>query len=152
MQIEPYDPRHQDGCYSSFAWGRKFMDLEKLLQAGDLAQQAGEYVEAESIWRGFLKHYPGNAYVYLKLGMALDYQGQGEKAIWTYQNAIRIAPNYSAAYVNMAATLADRQRFSEAMTVYRKAIEIDSSQAQAFVGLGMVLVNLERYGEAINGT
>lgn len=32
------------------------MDLEKLLQAGDLAQQAGEYVEAESIWRRFLKH------------------------------------------------------------------------------------------------
>ena len=65
------------------------MDLEKLLQSGDLAQQAGEYVEAESIWRRFLKHDPDNAYVYLKLGMALDYQGQGEKAIWAYQNAIR---------------------------------------------------------------
>ncbi|NEN93264.1 MAG: tetratricopeptide repeat protein, partial [Okeania sp. SIO3H1] len=63
---------------------------------------------------------------HLSLGNTLCRQGQLTKAIFCYQRAIKLNPNYAAAYQNLATTLKRQGKVNEAAIYAQKAREISN--------------------------
>jgi len=73
-------------------------NIEQLFQQGKAAQSAGQYSQAEEIWRRVLQLNPNDAVAYNNLGDALYNQKKLREAIAAYRKAIELYPNYAAAY------------------------------------------------------
>ncbi|NEQ41063.1 MAG: tetratricopeptide repeat protein [Okeania sp. SIO3I5] len=70
---------------------------------------------------------------YLNLGNTLCRQSQFTKAIFCYQRAIKLNPNYAAAYHNLAATLKRQGKLDEAKIYEQKAKQIGNKTAEVKV-------------------
>ena len=65
-------------------------------------------------------------------------QGQLEKAIEFYQNAIRIDPEYGRALTGLGAIFLNQKRMDEAQALFEKAISIDPNHATALINLATI--------------
>jgi tetratricopeptide (TPR) repeat protein len=92
---------------------------------------------------------PDNPPAHTNLGVAFAGQGEVEKAIWHYAEALRIEPNYLEARINLAGALAGQGKFDEAIAQYVKALRIKPDFADAHYNLGNALVRHGRLAEAI---
>jgi len=66
----------------------------------------------------------------------------------SYEQALRLRPNYLAAYNNMGNVLNYLKRYQEALNAYEQAIQIDPQYATAYHNKGIALRNLQRYADA----
>ena len=123
--------------------------IEELFQQGNAAQSAGNYTQAESIWRRVIQLYPNNSVAYNNLGDALRQQGKLEEAIAAYRKAIELDPKYAAAYNNLGTALSKQGKLEEGIAAYRKAIELDPKYAGAYNNLGTALSNQAKLEEGI---
>lgn len=64
--------------------------VELLFEQGNTAQEAGNYTEAERLFRQAIQIEPNNFEAYKKLGNALYNQGKIEEAIASYQKALSL--------------------------------------------------------------
>ncbi|NEP01302.1 MAG: tetratricopeptide repeat protein [Symploca sp. SIO2E9] len=115
--------------------------IEQLFQQGNAAQDAGNFSEAEHIFRRVIQSEPNNTDAYYNLGLALYYQGKLDEAIDSYQQAIQREPNNAAAYNNLGLALQQQgkllrqqgnsdaaiAKLNEAITEYKRSIEIDTN-------------------------
>jgi len=81
---------------------REVLSLESLLEAGKLAQEAGNYEQAESLWRKAIFLDQDNAITYYNLGNSLYAQNKLDEAITAYRETIKLDPNYAPGYYNLA--------------------------------------------------
>lgn len=81
-------------------------------------------------------------------GVILEHQGQHDRAIEKYREALAIyAGNFGAA-VNLARLLEMRKELNGAESAYRRAVELQPQSARALGGLGRTLVQLGRAADA----
>ncbi|MEG4217368.1 tetratricopeptide repeat protein [Microcoleus sp. Pol14C6] len=149
--------------------------IEELSQQGNAAQSAGNYTQAESIWRRVIQVYPNNSVAYNNLGDALRQQGKVEEAIIAYRQAIQLDPKFALAYYNLGYTIynygrleeayrqaiqvdlksntyyynSDEAKLEQAITAYRQAIQLDPKFVYAYIGLGDALRDYEKLEDAI---
>ncbi|MBD2481227.1 tetratricopeptide repeat protein [Planktothrix sp. FACHB-1365] len=123
--------------------------VEELFRQGNTAQDAGNYSQAETIFRQVIRINPQDVIAYKDLGNALYKQGKLEEAITYYQKAIQLDPKYAPAYNNLGNVLSGQGKLEEAIINYQKAIQLDPKFAPAYNNLGLALSGQEKLEEAI---
>jgi tetratricopeptide (TPR) repeat protein len=123
--------------------------VEELFRQGNAAQAAGNYSQAETIFRQVIRINPQDTNAYNNLGLALRRQGKLEEAITNYQKAIQLDPKDASAYNNLGIALSDQGKLEEAITNYQKAIQLNPKDASAYNNLGIALSDQGKLEEAI---
>ena len=124
-------------------------DSSQLFEAGNRAQEFGNYTEAEAIWRRVLERSPNSAAVYSKLGDALSAQGRLAAATDAYHQAIQLNPNLAEAYTGLGFALLGQGQFESAQAAFDQAAAINHHQAEAHDNLGRMLQSQGRLEEAL---
>lgn len=79
---------------------------------------------------------PDNAMAWSALGVAYDEQGQREKAIEAYQQAVRIDPLYADSWLNLGVAYIRQGQWEKAIEAFQRAVRIDQQDAKAWFALG----------------
>jgi len=122
--------------------------------AWELAQK-GQYEAAIAEWRKALELNPGEAIVYLNLGVALARMGKPDEAIAQYQKALAITPDAAEVHFRLGSALADTGKFDEAIAHFRKVLETrpenksDTYDATTYNLMGRALAGKGQMGEAL---
>lgn len=120
-----------------------------LCQKGYAAAMAGDYTEAEKVYRKAVGLEPDFALVHHNLANALSELGKNDEAVMEYREAIRLEPGDGAAYNDLGVVLSNQGKIEEAIAVYRKAIELKPSLAEVHCNLGVELGKLGNIEEEI---
>jgi protein O-GlcNAc transferase len=110
---------------------------------------AGQFVEAESLYRQYLKLHPPHAETCFNLGLALHRQGNLAEAIGFYQQTINILPSLVDAHQNLGYALHTLTMLDEAESSYRRAIKLKPQQAELHNNLGNVLKDMGQLDKAV---
>jgi tetratricopeptide (TPR) repeat protein len=96
---------------------------QPLQQALALVRQ-GQYQQAITVLRKFVKFYPRNFQAYNLLGLALHYQGDEGLGMKAFQQSIQINPNDPGALIHLGGLCAQRNRQERAVKYYLKALKL----------------------------
>ena len=119
------------------------------LELGWCLLQAGEFSQAEQIFRRILQYDQSNAQVFYFLGVANQFQGRHGEAMARYQQALRMEPNYPEAHNNLGSLLQALGRYADAEASYREALRLKSNYPEAHINVGIVLAGQGRLAEAV---
>ena len=86
---------------------------------------------------------------WLTSGNALFNLKRYEEALFAYEQASRLEPNYAVAYYNKGNVLYNLKRYEEALGAFMQALRLDPNNAYACNGQGNALRELDRYEEAL---
>ena len=86
---------------------------------------------------------------YNNLGSIYRKNGELDKAISTYKEALSINPNFAEAYSNLGITYVDKGMFSEAIIQYGKALTINPDLLEAHNNLGIAHYKKGEFDKAI---
>jgi superkiller protein 3 len=123
--------------------------IDQLFQQGNATQDAGNYSQAEAIWRRVIQLNPKDASAYFYLGKALYSQKKLDEAIAAFHKAIQLNSNYANAYSNLGTALGQQGEPDEAIAAFRQAIQLNPKDATAYNNLGNVLRAQGKLDEAI---
>jgi len=112
-------------------------------------KQTTYWHDSESLWRHSLTCTAGNYTAYNNLGYALAAQGRIAEAIWHYQKALEIYPDYAQANINLGRVFLDEGRLDNADKYLQRAIEIEPNSAEAHNDLGILLATQGKTDEAV---
>ncbi len=90
------------------------------------------------------------ASTYANLGSLYRRQGQMQKALTTYQDALRMSPNERDAYFGLGILFSQAGEFPQAELAYQKAIELDPSDASTYLNLGVLYMQNGQTQKAID--
>ena len=107
-----------------------------------------EWKTETSLFRSALHVCPLNAKVHYNIAKNAADAGNTTLALYEYEEALRLNPNYSQAMNNLGNLLKDQGKYSEAETLFKRAIELQEDFATAWMNLGIVLSALKRYNES----
>jgi tetratricopeptide (TPR) repeat protein len=128
--------------------GEVTVHYEKFLAAvGEYG--AGRYAAAERLCREIVAAGGADAGVWNTLGLALDQQGDRQRALRCFEEAIAASPTYSAGHYNLGNAWKELGRFEEAIACYRRAVELNPAFVEAHSNLGTVLLDRGKSDEAI---
>jgi tetratricopeptide repeat protein len=105
---------------------------DELLALGWHSQRAGQFAQAEQLYRQALASEPTNASAWCYLGMAYHDQDRLSDALFAYDQAIGFDPNLAAAHQNMGKTLGRLRRFDEAIAAFDRAIRLQPDFVNAY--------------------
>ena len=91
--------------------------LEQLEQEAEAAFEAGNFAEAEEIWRRILQLNPDDAYAHYRLAYFLSWYGRYEEAEPLYRLAIQLNPSDFRPYSELGQRLQVDNRYEEAETL-----------------------------------
>lgn len=83
------------------------------------------------------------------LGVSYLINGQIDKAIQQFREALKMKPGFAVAHKNLGEAFLRQGRLREAEAEYKKAISINPSDWSAYFGLGMALARQQKFAEAI---
>ena len=109
----------------------------------------GEHEKAREIILEIIKKEPGNMYAHTNLGMILLSQEKYDEAISSFQNALKINPNFSMSLNNIGKAYQLKGNYSQAELFLKKAIKNFPDLDIAIANLGEVYFLQKRYDEAI---
>ena len=121
------------------------MELSDLLFAQERADEAEDYLRRARALR------PGDPATLHNTAEALRKGGRREDALASYDEALRIDPNFAPAQVGIGAALVDAERYNEALESLARAIAMEMDPATAATAhylAGRALKGLERDSEA----
>ena len=95
------------------------------------------------------KNYPETFIVWNILGIAAARTKKFDQAVYAFQRATSIRPEYSEGYYNMGNALKDQGNLEEAVIAYKKAISFKSDYPAAFYNMGRALKNQDKFEEAV---
>jgi tetratricopeptide (TPR) repeat protein len=84
-----------------------------------------------------------------KLGFDLAKLGRLPEAVASYQQALRLRPDYAVAHLNLARALVGLERYPEAIDQYQDAVRLNFGGADAEAELGEALIHEGRDEEAV---
>jgi tetratricopeptide (TPR) repeat protein len=120
--------------------------VEDLLDSGNQARDARNFVAAEDAYKGVLKLKPRDARAAYGLGNVYSDQQRWDDAEAAYRNSIAWAPNSADAYVALSVVLVqpraggdNAKRFADAEAFARKSVQIDPKNAVGWDRLGVAL-------------
>ncbi|OGP84908.1 MAG: hypothetical protein A2V87_02135 [Deltaproteobacteria bacterium RBG_16_58_17] len=143
------------GVADLFAIGDKsriavIISLVFLILMGGLAtrHQLQYWQSSRSLFAHALEVTEKNEIAHNNLAHAFYHEGDTERAIDHYREAIRINPRYTDAYNNLGTVLAHMGRFDEAIGQYRKALSLTPRHVGALLNMGLAMESLGRLTEA----
>ena len=86
---------------------------------------------------------------FLNQGVVLQEQGQTERAIEKYRQALEIAPGYPVVVLNLSKLLVEVGKIDEAVQALSKLVETDPKSAPAQNHLGVALCRLQRFKDSL---
>ena len=111
--------------------------------------QADCWRNSESLWTHALACTKQNSVAHINLGLVLLQNGQPEKAIAQFREALRIDPTYSETHNSLGSALLQSGQAEEAIARFREALRINPAYSEARYNLGNALLRSGHIGEAI---
>lgn len=123
--------------------------LAEALQYAYSAHRAGQYSEAERVYRLILRSQPKQFDALHLLGVLEAERGRADEAIRLFGRAINVNPRSAEALSNRANVLRDLKRYGEALESLDRALAIKPDFPEALNNRGNVLHSLGRFDEAL---
>ena len=86
---------------------------------------------------------------YNKQGDDLFDKGQYDKALESYQQAVKLKPAYAEALLNVGQTFFNLGKYDEAVAAEKQAIALKPDWAEPYAALGSAYLKLEKVSEAL---
>jgi tetratricopeptide (TPR) repeat protein len=112
------------------------------------AEESGDTVEAERLYRLLIKSDPADASAPFNLGNMLRALARNAEAEVAFRTATRADPAFAQAWYNLGDLLDDQGRTDAAIECLRKALRIAPDYADAMFNLALLLQRRSRYPEA----
>ncbi|NEQ75011.1 MAG: serine protease [Okeania sp. SIO2C9] len=90
-----------------------------------------------------------NAAIYISQGIIYTIQGQYDKAIADFNQAIRLNPKYAEVYIARGAAYGIQGKYEKALTDFNQAIRLNPKHAEAYNGRASVYYEQGEYEKAI---
>ncbi len=135
--------------------------LRQLMTLGREHYLAREYDKAEALLTQVVEEHQGFADVFNMLGVIYHEHGRFTEAETSFENALRINPNYTEAALNLSVTCNDLGKYDRAREIYSQAIARTHDQAGTLdpfargklanmhAELGEAYASIGFYGEAV---
>ncbi len=130
-------------------WLVRLAMLVVVLMAALLVNRNPVWKDEVSLWADAKKKAPGFIRPYSNLGEAYDKQGNYEKAIREFKEAIALEPNYTFALNNLGNVYGKLKQFELALGYFERVVQIDPTYAPAYYNLGRAQQALKRNAEAM---
>ncbi len=124
-------------------------NIKDLFQEGYTQHQAGNFVEAVTLYQEILNRHPNNVDALFLLGTLSLQQGNLDVAGMNLRKVIELNPDNVIAYNNLANVLQKQSKLVDAVAIYHRAISIKPDYVDAHYNLGNVLKELNNYDGAI---
>jgi tetratricopeptide (TPR) repeat protein len=105
--------------------------LRQLITLGREHYQAREYDKAEKYLSQVVTEHRGFADIFNMLGVIYHSQGRFQQAQESFEESLKINPNYTEAALNLAVTYNDLGKYAQAREVYTKAIARSRAQPRS---------------------
>jgi protein O-mannosyl-transferase len=130
---------------------KQFLAFAVLIVLAFLTWQQGRiYKNNQMLFEDTLRKNPESYLAHNNLGIMLDLQGEHEKAIRHFRNAVRLKPGDAGAHNNLGYALQSQGQLDEAISQFREALEIKPEHAMAHYHLGIALQSQGKTDEAFN--
>ena len=124
-------------------------DVEAVFREGIARTQAGEFAEAERLFRHAVLRDPRHAHARLNLGTLLIYRRAYDEAVVEFRNLIAAYPRMAAAHYNLGYALDEWGRLDAALEAFTAAVSLDPNLLVAHSNRAGVLQRLGRVDEAV---
>jgi len=121
----------------------------KLLREAAEAHQAGNFVQAEGLYRRVLKLDAKQPQVLLTLGFLQAQRGDYLGAEQHLREALELNPGFARGQFNYGNVLVALERFDDALAAFGKALSLDPTLVEAHLNRGNVLILRKHYEEAV---
>jgi protein O-mannosyl-transferase len=113
-------------------------------------QQAGTYIDKETLWHSTLARNPDCWMAHYNLGIDLDQNGQLNEAIDEFHEVIRLKPDHTDARINLGFALYSKGQIDDAISQFLEVIRLKPDNTDAHNDLGIALLNKNQIDEAIS--
>ena len=110
--------------------------------------QAGQFAQAELLFRQILQVEPNHVDALHLLGLIFGQKGQTDQAVDYLQAAVRLKPDFAEAHNNLGNALAIQGRLAEAVASYQRALALKPQYVDAHSNLCNALREQGRLAEA----
>jgi tetratricopeptide (TPR) repeat protein len=121
---------------------------DDLFAQAQSAEQSGDIVEAERLYRLLIKSDPADASAPFNLGNMLRAHARNIEAEAAFRSATRTDPTFAEAWYNLGDLLDDQGRTDAAIECLRKALRAAPDYADAMFNLALLLQRKNQYQEA----
>lgn len=129
----------------------KPQDIKINYQLAQAHQKAGQYENAEEIYRMLAQLTPEEAQVYYRTILKMyDDAGASEKAIEAAKKLIELNPTSDMDIYNLGLMYMKLNRYDEAIAAFKKAVEINPGSEYTYMQIGYIYYKQKKYREAIN--
>ena len=111
--------------------------------------QCGYWTNSFTLFSHALWATKNNYLAHNKIGLALDEKGRNNEAIYHYNKAIHIKPDYAFAYNNRGISYSELGQYQQAIKDFNKAISIRPTYVDAYNNRGINYGNFGQYQQAI---
>jgi len=112
-------------------------------------RQSAIYRDVVTLYTTTLEKNPGCWMAHYNLAIALRANGETDRAIAHYRQAVTLRPDYAEAHYNLGRILVEKGELNEAIAHYEKALSVNPADAEAHNNLGNALLRIGRVDEAI---
>lgn len=116
---------------------------------GVIANQAGDNDMAVKLIGRAIEINSTEPIYFNNIGNAFKAQGNLEQAVFSYQKALLLKPDFSEALVSMGSVYIELGRLEEAISCFQKALKFKQNFADAYYNMGIALKEQNRIDEAI---
>ncbi len=110
--------------------------------------QAGQFRQAEEVYRALLRADPRDARVWFALGSLCESDGRPEEAVVHMRQALELAPREAVGHFSLGNVLLKLGRYAEAELAFRRCLALQPEHVEALGNLGYALAELGRPDEA----
>jgi predicted O-linked N-acetylglucosamine transferase (SPINDLY family) len=110
--------------------------------------QASRPFDAEQCCRHVLDREPTYPDAWFILGVACQFQGKLDEAMASYEQALRLRPDFAQVHSNLGLIHANRAHWKEAIASYTRALELEPGFADACNNLGIAFIKQGMRAEA----
>ena len=122
--------------------------LQRLAKAAE-HHRAGQFEEAEAIYRELLRQDPDDVTVSRLFGvLALD-AGNYRNAAVLLRQAVKLAPGFRAAWIDLCRAQTELHELDDAIASAERAIQLEPGRAGGYIALGNALARTNRTDDAI---
>ena len=112
-------------------------------------RQTCNYSDSEKLWKITIAKNPDCWLAYNNLGIILEKEGQIDKAIVQYHEAIRLKPDLAVAYFNRGSAYSKLSRYQPAIEDFNEATRLKPDYVDVYNNRGVVYVKFGRDQQAI---
>lgn len=123
--------------------------MENLLQKALAFHQAGNYAEAEALYRSALKNSAHDQHCNFLYGTLKFQTGDLEEALRYLTRAVNINPAFTSALNNLGLAYQAMGNYGQALYYYKKAVDVNPQYTDARMNIGVIYQALEKDAEAV---